>query len=106
MKCSIGLLQYPDTVEGILGGQTELQCSYENSTADITWRDENGTVIEDSVDGYNITLQDKMKQIILLISTLIISQLEDFDFETVYTCSVEGTDVNGTIKIVKKSNTL
>ena len=94
-----------DTVEGILGDQTELQCSYENSTADITWRDENGTVIEGSVDGYNITLQQNEANN-TVISTLIISQLEDFDFETVYTCSVDGTYVNGTLKIVKKSNVL
>ena len=105
MKCSIGLLQYPDTVEGILGGQTELQCSYENSTADITWRDENGTVIEDSVDSYNISVQENETGN-LVISTLTISELEEFDFETTYTCSVEGTDVNGTILLVKKSNNL
>ncbi len=115
---SIGSVSHLDTVPATVGDEDiSLYCTFTGylpSSFNISWRDEDGMDIPDSTDGYDITTSIDGPGVANIggdisngvTSILNIISIEETDIGTLYTCIIEGTDIQGTIEIVARPGIL
>ena len=109
-----GSVSHPDTVQIDESDESiDLYCNFTGylpSSLNVLWSDNDGLDIQDSTDGYNITTSvdgpgrsniggDTINNGVT--SILTINSIEASDIGTRYTCAMEGTNIQGMIKLVE-----
>ena len=103
---------HPNTVQAQVGEESvTLQCNFTGyfpSTINVIWRDNEEVEIEDANDGYNITTSLNGPEVSQrggdsvesgVTSTLTITSIKN---GTEYTCIMDGTNIQGTIQLIKR----